>query len=232
MCTCVNPTSEYLLFMLQIYAKARKDKSVTKLNDFSVPEIRHRLKTYFKFMTVRHPLDRLLSTWIDKFQFPKIYDKGTFEKLGFKILSDYRPNFPLNFRKQGKGVYFNEMIHYILDGHHNGHWDGPYSLKCQPCRVDFDAIVKLETFGNDVPPIVDSRLEGRGGTTSKNSWAHSTWSKEFVKILEQYRNISDEQLGVLGKMYAKDFDLFGYSYKRQKTAELEITCRMANKTCC
>ena len=46
--------------------EAKRTQRMVPLHLYSPAEIRDRLKNYFKFLTVRHPLDRLVSTYVDK----------------------------------------------------------------------------------------------------------------------------------------------------------------------
>ena len=63
----------------------------TYLSDFSPKEIEMRLRTYFKFMFVRNPVERALSVYRNKFNeiesFYKVYGK--------KIMSMYHKDSPV-----------------------------------------------------------------------------------------------------------------------------------------
>ena len=202
---------------------------------FSKEDIISRLLSYYKIMVVRHPLDRLVSTWIDKFQNPKEYDHTFIEKYGRELLRKYRPTLPREIQQQGYGVYFSEMIQYIVEGHKNGHWDGPYSLKCHPCELPFNRLVKLETFSEDVPSIVTNHLQGRGGTTAINRQGKGKWSKNFQKTVMNYNNISDNYFDAMKKKYALDFEQFGYGVERKQNGRTVMHCRVemgGGRACC
>ena len=199
---------------------------------FNKKAIIKRIKSYYKFMVVRHPLDRILSVFLDKLRdgnslYPKI--------MGSVILQRYRKHLPEKAKRAGKGVYFQEFVQYIIDGARNTHWSGPYSNQCQPYHIDYDAIVKLETFSSDVPPIIQ-QLAGRMGNskTNQNSYSTSHWDDQYVKNLDQYRNITDTQLLKLVQKYSLDFAQFGYDYARHNSS-LDISCHMnstAGDICC
>ena len=76
-----------------------------RLNTFSPEEISKRLNTYFKFLVVRHPLERLLSAFRSKFGSPDKTDS---------FFARYLPH----IRNQGRGkdadVSFTNFISYAL----------------------------------------------------------------------------------------------------------------------
>ena len=70
-----------------------------KLSTFSPKEIKLKLKTYFKFLVVRHPLERLLSAYRSKFE-----RKSNF----YQYISE--------IHRYGKGIVsFLNFVDYILD---------------------------------------------------------------------------------------------------------------------
>ena len=228
-----NPLPKYTRFFRQCMDKNR----IYHLGDhkeYTKEDIVHRIKTYYKFMVVRHPLDRLVSAWIDKFLHPKDFDYILLNRHGPAILSKYRPWLSEAQIKSGKGVFFQEMIQYILAGHQNAHWDGPYSRTCQPCRINFDAIVKLETFNSDVAPIINNKLKGRSIGTVVNKHGKTSWDKQFVKVLSEYKNVSKADFENTVKKYMDDFIQYGYGFQRMEDGNVKASCYLGNGThsCC
>jgi hypothetical protein len=170
--------------------------------------------------------------YLDKLRDGNTYYPGT---MGQRILRQYRQPKPAeDVLKAGKGVFFQEFIQYIIDGARNEHWKGPYSAQCQPCAVDYDAIVKLETFSTDLPPILQ-RLAGRSPNMHVNSFSKASWNEQFVKNLKQYGNISTHQIQKISDKYQLDLAQFGYEFERKEDRSLDISCRMKSEsgdTCC
>ena len=185
-------------------------------------------------MVVRHPLERLASFYHDKLE--KGYDSQWFKKnMGSNMLRLYRSHVPHEKLFSGEGVRFEEFIQYIIDGYKNEHWRGPYDNQCQPCSINFDRIVRLETFENDAWDIVMHQLKGRGIKTRRNKFSSSKQGHfEFGKILSEYVNVSDVQLDAIVTKYNTDFQQFGYNFTRMngivntnciiQTSEQDVCC--------
>jgi Sulfotransferase family len=83
------------------------------LYSFSPVDIQNRLQTYFKFMFVRDPLDRLLSAYYDKF----VRINGTYftERYGRRIITKYRRNATEESLAFGHDVRLDEFVKYLID---------------------------------------------------------------------------------------------------------------------
>lgn len=107
---------------------------------FQPDAIRHRLQTYTKFLFVRHPIERVLSAFRNKFQ--KNYTSSAYfkKRFGVKIIRKYRQGIsPADVPATGDGVKFSEFVSYLIDTKRsqlNEHW-APVSDMCHPCSVRF-----------------------------------------------------------------------------------------------
>ncbi|KAK7066825.1 Carbohydrate sulfotransferase 14 [Halocaridina rubra] len=118
------------------------------------------LKSYKKYMFVRHPFDRALSAYKDKFENKEAAADYSFHKdIGVKIKAKYNPG----YRGNGDGVKFSEFIDYISDdeddvsltlGQKNEHWLSVHEL-CNPCYVQYDFIGKYERLKEDADYVLD-----------------------------------------------------------------------------
>lgn len=81
------------------------------LSSLKPEEIRYRLKHNFKFMFVREPMERLLSTYRNKFGEIKAYQ----EKYGAEIIRRYRKGHSKDTAVAGDDVTFSEFVRYLLD---------------------------------------------------------------------------------------------------------------------
>ena len=112
------------------------------LSTYSAVGIRHRLKTYFKFITVRHPFDRLVSAYKDKLgAMAGRYLGGLHAR---RIKQRYRAVNVTTGHRPGGRVTFAEFIRYVLDTEPQNldvHWRD-YGRLCDPCRVHYDYVVR------------------------------------------------------------------------------------------
>jgi len=100
---------------------------------YTPAEIQYRLNTYFKFMFVREPLERMRSAYVDKFLSG---DNSLFNTAyGRTIIAKYRHNATKSSLQRGHDVRHDEFVKYIIDPRCDVHvmhnkfvrkWDGNY----------------------------------------------------------------------------------------------------------
>ena len=186
-------------------------KYLKTLNHYSPEEISLRLKTYFKFAFVRHPFDRLLSAYRNKFNntlndfFPKIY--------GTKIIRMYRPSADNVSLTTGRNVTFEEFARYAIDTPtyaQNEHWQ-PYDKLCAFCTIGYDFIGKYETINKDAKFVLN-QIGAKNinfPEMSRYLWHIRGSSAPYVKV---YENLSRDLTYKLWEKYEKDFLMFRYSF--------------------
>ena len=113
--------------------------NILKVHSLFQPEaIQHRLLTYTKFLFVRHPIERVISAFRNKFE--KNYTSSAYfkKRFGVKIMKRYRKGVsPASIPSTGHGVKFPEFVSYLIDMKKemfNEHWALVSSL-CNPCEV-------------------------------------------------------------------------------------------------
>ena len=184
------------------------------------------LTNFFNFIFVRHPFERLVSAFHDKFIVIKQQNLMLpFIKYYVQILY---PNIRTPKRPSRKwiddyvDVSFQNFVNFVL--HENslatqisgpsGHW-WPYTDMCKMCEIDFEYIGKLETLSRDVDCILKkfpkyhllqrmrSRIQIK--VNSKGNHTKNMTMNYFSQLPK--RNIIE-----LYKMYKDDFTLGGYEY--------------------
>ncbi len=175
------------------------------LNEYSASEIVARLKTYYKFLFVRHPFERLASAYRNKFI--ENYNMTFFERVyGRYIIRKFRTNFSQNNR-----ISFGEFINYILEGKANvmnKHWQ-IYDELCRPCLVWYDFIGYLEDIEQDSSDVLkilglNSRAVFPVNISSNYEVPSSVLMRNyFSKLPRSYK-------ARLYDKYRYDFEMFGY----------------------
>ena len=141
-----------------------KSPGIMQINDYDKDNKVHRLDTYYSFMVVRHPFDRLLSAYNDKF--------GKNAERNYAMQKRFRNIISMRFpsttdRYKNKEIRitldeFLELIVYEWDTFREMHWDTSIS-SCNPCVMRYDSVMRLETLAEDIDPLLD-RLTDPGGT--------------------------------------------------------------------
>ncbi|XP_047245078.1 carbohydrate sulfotransferase 11 isoform X1 [Girardinichthys multiradiatus] len=191
--------------------QAHVPSNLKTLNQYSIAEINHRLKNYFKFLFVREPFERLVSAYRNKFTLK--YNSSFHKRFGTRIIRRYRKNATQDALINGADVKFKEFIDYLVDpatqrdGPLNEHWQTVYQL-CHPCHIHYDMVGKYETLEEDANYIL--QLVGVGDSLHFPSYAKSTRTTDAMTA-QFFSNISTQQQVQLYKLYKMDFLMFNYS---------------------
>lgn len=161
------------------------------------------------FIIARHPFERLLSAYRDKFVFavPHSYH----DKLGSKIVRTYRKN--KVERHSPRYPTFSEFVSWLLDEIRKNNFIDmhlvPASKFCTPCLIKFDIIVKFETLEEDQLYLIEKAgLEH----VIMPEWKNSGKGRNTLELLQTfYSQLTRKQLNGLYNYYKFDFDIFGYN---------------------
>ena len=211
------------------------------LKQYTSDQIKYRLEHYHKIMAVRNPIARIVSAFNEKFvpfidpintgeercNFCQIYGKTIIKQTRHNEAKTSPNNTSVgNFSREelsvngtskihyynGSRVTLGEFIQYITSkrGSTDNHWKPFYTL-CNPCGVDYDYIVKMETLTKDthvlLPLIFNTTVEFPRANQIVGS------------ILNNGATTSDipEKLrGRIKKWFGPDMELFDYTYPWNK----------------
>ena len=186
-------------------------------------------KEYLKFLIVRHPFDRLLSAYKNKF-IDEIYSPPLYKE----IISKLQHRKMANISSEERPTW-EEFVSYLpenksKDNSHsnNIHWRRQVDL-CYPCQVKYDLVMKLETIDVDSEPVID-RLAGDIAKFKRQGLGRRQTSNASVKTNTEFSKLTDGLVDKLKRRYEEDFRLFGYSYSQDGHANCEI--RSDEKACC
>lgn len=182
----------------------------------SVAQTMERISNYTRIMTVREPLERLVSAYKDK-MLPTGTGGTSFGTMSQRIHKSYADvtNATRDEDRSGKPVHasWKEFVRYLLDDKRriyiDAHWQ-LFSKMCYPCDVAYHYIAKLETIYHDAQYI--STLLKYDMTpffpVAKEKGRHDKWSTEYQNY---FKELSQDERERLYGMYMEQYDLFGYS---------------------
>lgn len=136
-----------------IHFKAPSKISKGRLNN--PKDVARAEKAKYKFMITRDPYSRLWSAYIDKLVLPDFWSW-----MGTGIVKQLRKNATEFAKKCGHDVTFSEYIQHIVSKVKRGpnsvdHHFAPIYGICNPCKLNFDTIGKIETMGADTEMILN-----------------------------------------------------------------------------
>jgi hypothetical protein len=171
---------------------------------------------YKKIIIVRHPLVRLLSTYLTKFDNRSLESERQF--FYSKVLKFYSDNpqikreFSESLDYISKSLSFENFLTYWTDtfdikAYVTEHLV-PYFYLCNPCGVPYDFIAKLETLQSDVEFIFEkNKLQVPSFSTDSFNMSLTT-----DDILEEYfETIPEPLIKKIWHILKYDFLMFGYN---------------------
>ncbi|XP_063926954.1 carbohydrate sulfotransferase 11-like [Zophobas morio] len=182
---------------------AHADNSTLRLSQLDPPAVRHCLEHYTAFVMVRHPFERLLSAYRNKFE--NTYSQYFQLRYGRTIIRKYRHNATDSDLDTGTNVTFREFVWYVLeDGSANEHWAPVFDL-CHPCSLNYSFIGRYETLVEDAAALLDMI----GAPPIAFPFTRS--SNTSHKLRTYFQQLSMDDIRGLYKKYEYDFRLFGYT---------------------
>lgn len=172
---------------------------------FQTSQIQKKLETYTKMIVVRHPFERLLSAYLDKFVDPgRSYYKKAF---AYPIMKKYRGN-DSQVPESGDGFTFREFSKYVTDlkqySYFDEHWK-PATELCYPCAIRYDVIAKYDTLAEDSERFL--RLIG----APPDLHFPPANPRNTSSLLEKYfADVPKKQQEELFRIYQRDFKIFEY----------------------
>ena len=156
------------------------------------------ISTSLVFTVVRHPFERLVSAFRDKFELANKYSY-VYSLYASKVTGH-----------RGGRPSFSQFVDYLLREpvqNYNDHWV-PYWLHCHVCDIEYDIIGRMETLGDDSDFIAEQ--SGLGGTNISLPWANRRSGGE-QDSLAYFRQLDSHRLQGLYSVYKLDFLMFNYS---------------------
>ena len=181
-------------------------------SNHSAQESQYRLDTYFKFVVVRHPFDRLLSAFKSKFHvntdrvIARQYTSAMRRHFGSKLALDANGT-ALPTLEQFLYMVVTEPIQF-----RNPHWYD-YLNHCHPCSIQYDHVIYMETLGEDAQPVVDHFIDADGSKPELPLLNVKRDNNEKLReTSEAFKKIDPEIIEKLIRMFGQDFDVFGYTW--------------------
>ena len=184
------------------------------LAHYSEEAIRTRLRSYYKFLFVREPFERLLSGFEDKFV-SNIWNWHETSLYTSAILNRYRQEHP----NATDDVTFTKFIYYVLslrDEARNEHWKS-YEGLCHPCAVDYDFIGHFENLGQESQYVLK-----KTGLEKIIAFPPIISLNTSRKVLEKYSEVPKHMILQLGDAFKNDLEMFNYAFPGPLSA-LNIT---------
>ena len=174
-----------------------------------------RLKTYYKFMIVRNPLERLVSAFRNKIESPLSRERlDRFPQfLKVEILEQYRSSKFRQWKSRTDlniSVAFSEFVQYFIETDvmkMNEHFRPSIDI-CHPCLIKYDFYGNFKNYSSDVAQLIDKFGTSRKFYRDKS--LHSSSEQTDKKMALYYDQLSyRDKARLLGKLY--DDLLFYYT---------------------
>lgn len=169
---------------------------------------------------VRHPFERLLSAYRNKFESNTTKSEWFHKKFGTEIIKALRPSASKESLQKGHDVTFLEFVQYLMNPEMsleynekqswNEHWESMNGL-CSPCTIHYDYIGHFENLVEESNMILDKISPERGFNYPESKYIKTAdTQKEMNKYYEQ---LPFHMIRKLRRIYDMDMHLFNYSVK-------------------
>lgn len=212
--------------LVGLKSKSVHEQRFNLLSFHSKAKARSILQSYYKFLFVREPFERLLSAYRDKFTRKtnvwKKYAKKVKRSVGLRLGANGS-----TIADNNGEITFQEFVTYLIDvsskgGRLNEHWRHYESL-CHPCNINFDFIGHYETLEDDAPFVLHET-----GVDQFVSFPPVHFTSTKNDLQRYYSKVPREDIIRLQGIYRRDFEIFGY--KALQSVGNVINPADANKT--
>ena len=188
-------------------------KNFKFLHEYPRDKVDRMVKSFFKFVFVREPFERLLSAYLEKFHSG---DSAFHSNYGRQIIKKYRPG----GNPEDKNVTFDEFVNYVINiggGYWNEHWK-TYDKLCHPCGIHYDFIGRFENLEEEARFVMSGLI--RNLTVP---FPEVKPSKTSSQISFYYSQIPTERLYRVVRLFGDDSEMFGYDLPASLRARIPLS---------
>ena len=208
----INSTADLLSIPHETVHENNTMRKVELYSDRSIAQLN--LTNYRRFFFVRHPFERLVSAYYNKFVDGN--NGRTYQlNIGTKIVRMFRPHPSAESLEKGNDVTFPEFVSFVVHQWKRRriepidvHWRPMVDL-CLPCSINYDMIGKFETLQQDLTLLL--RSIGQGPMMRLIQQSTSSPITNAARLDNAMKKLSSQQRESLATIYKDDFDLFNYS---------------------
>ncbi|XP_032069410.1 LOW QUALITY PROTEIN: carbohydrate sulfotransferase 14-like [Thamnophis elegans] len=191
--------------------EVHKTNLLKRLSSYPPEQQEELLNSFTKVMFTRHPLERLVSAYRDKFLHNETYYSS-------KVANEVKALFRKDKNFTGV-VTFQEFVNYVVrrnPEHLDIHWKPMFHL-CDPCNIQYDILGKYETLEEDATHTL-SRIGAPEIVRYPDSKFYTQRTNKNLST-QYLRKLDRNQIEKLMKLYQIDFSLFNYTF----TVEMEMS---------
>ena len=247
------------MFVMQglIPAETAKENSISE-SDYLIPAMRKvsfanvtltdsdrlkRLETYYKFMIIRNPLERLLSAYLNKLEpimqtnysnidnilingirFSEGREYMYFENHKQFILTRFRP---LDLLKNGSSgnnlqLSFSDFIEWIIDTRDvslNEHFASQLTAS-HPCMVKYHFYANFKNYSRDIRLLIHKLNTNEDYFTDHSS--HNAQNRTRVLLDQYYSQLSPELKYRLFQRMFVELDFYYHLYPEEQWSHVQI----------
>lgn len=189
-----------------------KGQDLKTLKDYSISERKRIFDTYYKFLVVRPPFERLLSAFRDK------SDRLAYSFFNGKVMDSLKERDMADEYIYFDVESFHQFLEFIiartpyplsnageiaLEANTMLRNEMPIFDLCHPCSVEYDFIGKFETLEQDMNYIT-KKIK----MPVAFPYHEPTTNADYMRLY--YHGVKVEHLNVLKTLYHKDFEMFEY----------------------
>ena len=189
------------------------------LNTYTPEEQLYRVQHYFKFLTVRNPIARMVSAYENKLERQHPDSQWYQKHIGTYIIKNYRRNPSMESLEKGHDVTFDELARFIANDkdkffqRYDRHWNIEY-LTCCPCMIKYDYIAKIETLAEDAKNIIERVVPGEGKTLPRSNVMNM--AEEVSRCQKPLSTLKQNIVEKLLQHYSTDLRIFGYGVDTER----------------
>lgn len=215
-----TPIVFYVLTCTGIKKASLQNKNLTDFKRIG------KIRDYFKFTILRHPLERLVSGFRNKIEPPLVREGGKFNLIKQDILKKYRNRayqvWLIADDSYQIAIQFSEFVNYFIQSDKNvinPHFK-PFINTCHPCSIRYDFYGNFHNYGSDVQSVVD--MFGLSFTWYRNKSLHSTSKDTRTLAKTYYDQLSHDQKLKLLHSFKEDLDFYYNLYPDERHIQDEF----------
>ena len=187
----------------------------------------YKIKTYYKFIFVRNPLERLLSAFLNKLASPIDFMKmDIFGMHKRSILQKYRPQDIKKWTKvHGKfklQVSFSDYIHWIIDSDNallNEHFASIIN-DAYPCKIKYHFYGNFKMYSSDMAQVLKKLNVSAEYFWDQSEHKPGHETKDYLQYY--YSQLSEDFKHRLFEKFHKELDFYYHLYPEERTSHVEL----------